>query len=69
MEDDSEMMQQEQMEYGDQMMGEDDGMEEYGDQMDQQDMMDYGEEEGMHVSKNNINSFKSNLNLTLITYL
>jgi hypothetical protein len=35
MEGDSEMMQQEQMECGDQMMGEDDGMEEYGDQMDQ----------------------------------
>ena len=26
-------------------MGEDDGMEEYGNQMDQQDMIDYGDEE------------------------
>jgi hypothetical protein len=35
MEDESEMMAQEQMEgYGEQMMDEDDGMDEYGDPMD-----------------------------------
>lgn len=72
MEDESEMMAQDQMDmYGDQMMGDEDGMdEEYGDHMDQEGMMqEYDQEDAMGVSKSIWCHVDRVLYLKLITYL